>query len=255
MVSARWGDNWLIQLMPHGIPCELPIRLPISTYAGGCYARDMCGRYAPYGPILRFALSILLLITVVETARAGNIVYLPSDVSVSLDATPSTGLETGDSVTFTISVTNNGPEVVDRLTLSSSFFVDELDLFAGSIGACEGPLGAAVSDFIGGYEYWLSWDPVWYLDPALLTLDVGETRTCEFSMPLTSAAPDAYQFSFGLAGFLSDLDSSNDVAEVVLRRAPSAASAAPVPTLSPFSLGLLTGMLIFVGGTRRRFAH
>ena len=203
-------------------------------------------------------LPLLLLVTAVGTARAasmGNIVYLPSDVSVSLDAAPSVGLETGDSVTFTISVTNNGPEVLDRLTIISSFFVDELDLFAGSVGVCEGPLGASVSDFIGGYEYWLSWDPVFYADPAHLTLEVGETRTCQFSMPLTRAAPDAYQFSFSVADFLSDLDSSNDFAGVVLERAPSVARAAPVPALSPTSLGLLSGLLALLGGIVRRVAR
>jgi hypothetical protein len=52
---------------------------------------------------------------VAQAALAGNIVELPSDVAVSLVAEPVVGLETGDSVTFTISVTNNGPEAVDRL--------------------------------------------------------------------------------------------------------------------------------------------
>ena len=126
----------------------------------------------------RFCLTSFLLIATTLVAGpvlAGNVVELPSDVSVSLVAEPTVGLEPGDIVTFTISVTNNGPEVVDRLTLSSSFFVDELDVFAGSVIACEGPLLVAVSDFIGGYEYWIDWDPVTYTDPALLTLEVGES--------------------------------------------------------------------------------
>lgn len=206
----------------------------------------------------RFCLTSFLLIATTLVAGpvlAGNVVELPSDVSVSLVAEPTVGLEPGDIVTFTISVTNNGPEVVDRLTLSSSFFVDELDVFAGSVIACEGPLLVAVSDFIGGYEYWIDWDPVTYTDPALLTLEVGETRTCEFSMPLTSAAPNVYPFSFGLAGFLSDLDASNNSASVTLHREAPAAGATPVPTLSPFALSLLafllTGMACGAASERR----
>jgi len=216
----------------------------------------MRGRYALHVPTFRFVvlplLSIAAAMGAAHSATTGNIVYLPSDVSVSLTAEPAEGLESWDSVTFTVSVTNLGPEVVDRLTITSSFFVDELDLFTGSVIACEGPLLAAVSDFIGGYEYWISWDPVNYLDPAHLTLDVGETRTCQFSMPLTSAAPDAYPFSFRLSRGLSDLDSSNDFAEVVLKRAPSGANATAVPALSLTSLGLLTGLLTLLGGARRR---
>jgi hypothetical protein len=202
----------------------------------------------------RFCLTLLLLIAATIVARpvfAGNIVELPSDVSVSLAAEPTVGLEPGDTITFTISVTNNGPEVVDRLTLSSSFFVDELDVAAGSVGVCEGPLGVAVSDFIGGYEYWIAWDPVTYTDPALLTLQVGETRTCQFSMPLTSAAPNVYPFSFSLAGFLSDLNPSNNSASVTLRRAVGA-TATPVPTLSPFALSLLALLLTGMVWTAQR---
>lgn len=202
-------------------------------------------------------LSLLLSATIGVAARAwaGNVVELPSDVSVSLFAEPTMGLVPGDSVGFTISVTNNGPEPVDRLTVVSSFFVDQFDAAAGSISACEGPLGVSVSDFIGGYEYWISWDPVTYTDPALITLDVGETRTCHFSMPLTSAAPYVYPFSFGLAGFLSDLDSSNDSAEVVLNRAPSGVTATSVPTLSLTALGLLAGLLALVVGVHHRVAR
>ena len=203
--------------------------------------------------LTRFHLLLLLLsvVTVAGSAAAGNIVALPSDVSVSLMAEPTLGLESGDAVAFTVSVTNNGPEVVDRLSLASSFFRDELDVFAGSVIACEGPLIVSVADYIGGYEYWISWDPVSPTDPALLTLDVGETRTCHFSMPLTSAAPDVYPFSFGLADFLADLDASNNSASVTLRRAVGL-DVAPVPTLSPFALSmlgvLLTGM-VWLGST------
>jgi hypothetical protein len=216
----------------------------------------MCGRYALYGPISRFVVAALLLAAgamgTARSATAGNIVYLPSDVSVSLNAEPTTGLHTGDWVTFTVSVTNRGPEPVNQLTSVSSFFVDELDVSIGTVGACEGPLGVAVSDFIGGYEYWISWDPVTSTDPALTTLDVGETRTCQFSMPLTRAAPDSYPFSFGLAGFLSDLDPSDDTATVVLNRAPSGVNAASVPALSLSALGLLIGLTMLAGVRRMR---
>jgi hypothetical protein len=198
----------------------------------------------------RLCLTSFLLIATTLVAGpvlAGNVVELPSDVSVSLVAEPTVGLEPGDTVTFTISVTNNGPEVVDQLALSSSFFVDEFDAAAGNVGACEGPLGVAVSDFIGGYEYFIIWYPVFPKDPALLTLDVGETRTCQFSMPLTSAAPNVYPFSFSLAESLSDLDPSNNSATVNLRRASQGtATSTPVPMLSPLALAALAGLLAWL---------
>lgn len=188
--------------------------------------------------------SVLLTATtaIAGSVTAGNVVELPSDVSVSLIAEPTLELEPWDSVTFTISVTNNGPEVVDRLGLMSSFFVDELDVSTGSVGACEGDLGAAVSDFIGGYEYFIIWYPVLPWDPAFLTLDVGETRTCQFSMPLTSAAPSIYPFSFFIPSSLSDLDASNNSATVTLHRA-TGSDAVPIPALSPFPLCILATLL------------
>ena len=199
----------------------------------------------------RFCLLVLfsLSVTAVVTGRAlaGNIVELPSDISVSLAAEPTIGLEPGDAITFTISVTNNGPEVIDRLSIESSFFVDELDLFAANIVSCAGPLIGSVADLIGGYEYWISWDPVTPNDPNLVTMDVGETRTCQFSMPLTSAAPNVYPFSFGVAEFLTDLDPSNNSATVTLQRASGGvATATPVPTLSPLGLAMLTGSLMLL---------
>ena len=201
--------------------------------------------------LLLFSLSATTLVTV--PALAGNIVDLPSDISVSLAAEPLIGLEPGDTIMFTISVTNNGPEVVDRLSLSSSFFVDELDVFAANIVACEGPMIVSVADLIGGYEYWISWDPVSPTDPSLLTLNVGETRTCQFNMPLTNSAPDVYPFTFGLAAFLSDLDPSNNSATVILQRASAgAAIATPVPALSPFGLAILAASLMWLAGRVRK---
>ena len=203
----------------------------------------------------RFCLTSLLLIATAVVAGpvlAGNIVELPSDVSVSLGAEPTVGLGPGDTVTFTISVTNNGPAVVDRLTLSSSFFVDELDVFAGNVIACEGPLLVGVSDFIGGYEYFIVWYPVFPKDPAVLTLDVGETRSCQFSIPLTSAAPNVYPFSFSLAESLSDLDASNNSSSVTLYRAVPTGTATSVQTLSPFALSALAILLAGMARTAQR---
>lgn len=207
----------------------------------------MCGRHTLYRPTfraLRASRALALCLVGSATSSAGTI-QLPSDVSVSLTAEPSTGLESWDAITFTVSVTNLGPESLDRLGVSSSFFHDQLDVFSLVIDECEGgPFGAAVVDYIGGYDYYVFWYPVFPSTPAL---NVGETLTCRFSMALTDTAPAVYPFSFDLGGSLVDLDPSNNIATVVLRRAAPAADATPIPTLSPIALFvlavLLTGMV------------
>jgi hypothetical protein len=152
-------------------------------------------------------------------------------------------LESGDTITFAIAVTNLGPEPIDAFVVSSSFFHDELDVFSLTVEECEGgPFSAVVVDYIGGgWDYYLHWYPALPPSPVL---DVGETLTCRFGMALTETAPATYPFSFDLGGSFVDLNPANDTATVLLRRAASAAATTPIPALSPFALSLLAVLLV-----------
>lgn len=196
-----------------------------------------------------WTLVLLLGASCAEHASCGTI-QIPSDVSVSLTAEPNAGLEPGDEVTFLVSVTNLGPETIDGLVVSSSFFHDQLDVGSLTIEACEGgPLGAVVVDYSDGrFDYYVHWYPVL---PSSPPLDVGQTIACSFSMRITDTAPLVYPFSFDLGGSLVDLNPSNDSATVVLRRAGGIAVATPVPALSPFALCALAALLAGMAGAVR----
>lgn len=201
-------------------------------------------------PRTRTAALVLLLCIVCAHRAACGTIQLPSDISVLMTAEPSTLLESGDTITFVVSVTNLGPEPIDGLVVSSSFFHEQLDVGSLTLGACEGgPLGAVVVDYSdGSFDYYVHWYPVL---PSLPQLDVGQTLSCSFSMAITDAAPTTYPFSFDLGGSLVDIDPSNNSATVVLRRAnEGAATATPVPTLSPLSLAALVVLMAFLGCVR-----
>ena len=104
------------------------------------------------------------------------------------------------------------------------------------------------------YEDHFSYELVWYplgLENLADQLQVGETRVCNFTAPYTQWAPVAFVVTF--ASNLVDLDQSNNSVSLVLRRAVLAASATPVPTLSPLALGLLAALLaVSVAGFRAR---
>ncbi len=195
------------------------------------------------------ALALLLGSAYADQVFCGEI-PLPSDVSVSLTAEPNTGLETGDTITFGVSVTNLGPEPIDAFVVSSSFFHDEFDVYSLTVKECEGgPFSAVVVDYIGGgWDYYLHWYPA--LPPSPM-LDVGETLRCRFSLSLTDTAPAVYPFSFDLGGSFVDLDPSNNAATVTLRRAAPAGAATPVPMLSPLALSILATLLAGMAGRRR----
>lgn len=185
---------------------------------------------------MKIHLALALTLTCVSAA-AGPI-DIPSDVSVGLTAVPSDYSLPGQTIVFTITAINHGPEPVTALLLISSDFIDEFDLSGGSPD-CEG-LGLLVSDG-ETFHYNYVWFPT---DVGVFA--VGETRICRINLPITANAPAVLPFSFGFPGFVTDLDASNKTATVYLRRA--AAASTPVPTLSSMLLLLLAALLGAIGG-------
>lgn len=183
-----------------------------------------------------FAGLFALLITPV---LAGSFV-VPADVSVSLCADPNTALVTGQPVTFTISVTNRGPAPVETLLVSSSDFTTEFAL-GGATSDCQS-LGLVVVDSEFSFYYYYNWIPT--LEGRI---EVGETRTCHLTVPLSLDAPPVWDFGFSIPDFFVDLDPSNDTASVTLRR-DALAETTPLPALSLQMIILLAGLIVLLGG-------
>jgi hypothetical protein len=189
------------------------------------------------------SLVFLLLCGVADNAAAGDW-ELPSDVGVTLAASSAAGIVPGQPIDMTFSVTNHGTDVLPLVLTSSSFYVEELDLLAFEPSECL--LYVLVFDLAnGGYEYAMNWDVASAdFGPPL---QPGETRVCHFQIALTANAPAAYEFDFGLPTSFHDPNPANDRASVVLRRAPPAAQAAAVPSLSTLMVWMLAGLCLGSG--------
>ena len=164
-------------------------------------------------------------------------IILPSDVSVTLTATPSVDLVPGQPITFTLSVTNLGPVPVHVLGIDSSAIYDQFDLHTAQVDCT-----AIVLNVVDGettFYYYYQWYPAFFSD-----LAVGETRACHLTLALTSQAPAVMPFSFGLPSFIADPNPSNDRVTVLLQQqvVPS------IPALSPAMLLLLAGVLAATAG-------
>ena len=195
---------------------------------------------------LRAALGLGLCLACSAGPRAGTI-PLPSDVSVALTAEPDGNLQSGQRIAFTISVTNHGPEPVSPVSLGSSPIYDELDILSATAD-CGDDLALAVVDTSDGFYYVYDWFPT-----TESPLAVGETRYCYLNLDFTEWAPDTFSLTFSMPDFLVDRDPSNNSATVTLRRATQgAATATPVPTLSPLALGMLAGLLTWLASIVRR---
>ena len=160
---------------------------------------------------------------------------VPADVSVSLVATPSVGLETGQPFTLTLSVTNHGPDPVDLLLLTSAEFRDEFDSSVATNDCTD--LAVVVYD---GKSYYYKF---WWFPTTEGVLEVGATRTCHITLGLSSLAPDTFEFGFEVSPSFQDFDPSNNSASVTLRRA----SATELPALSIPALLVLLGTLALSG--------
>jgi len=119
--------------------------------------------------------------------QAGPIV-LPTDVSVALTASPTSDLQPGQRIEFTVSITNNGPEPVDDLVIRSSPIFNELDVYSVT-AECEGDLILTVVDLEDSYYFTFGWFP---LTDEWPPIPVGETRTCTLTLDYTAAAPNVF---------------------------------------------------------------
>lgn len=173
-------------------------------------------------------------------------IAIPSDIGVTLSATPSTNLVTGQPIDVTVSVTNYGPEPAPQIGVVSSTFVNEFGQFVTNPSECF--LFVTVVDAVPTAHYYINWDVANVLGvPGSQPLNAGETRTCHFQFALTSSAPAVVRFSLLVPSFFSDVNPSNDSATVILQRAPH-----PIPALSTPSLLLLAGFLVLVAAIFRR---
>jgi hypothetical protein len=186
-------------------------------------------------------LALSLMLGWAKGALAGDW-QLPSDVGVTLAASPTTGLLPGQPIDVTFSVSNLGSEELPVIFTMSSVYVDEMQLVTINPDECF--LYVLVGDLAdGGYDYRIVWEPA---SPDFAPpLAPGETRVCHFQIALGASAPAAYDFSFGLPDFFHDPDPSNDRVTVVLHRA--AAAPTQVPTLSVAMLWLLATLFAIVG--------
>lgn len=192
----------------------------------------------------RMMLGLGLCLSGCESVLAGG-VPVPSDISVSLTADPSVNLHSGDRINLTISVTNHGPEPVDRLALGSSPIYDELNVFSSNASSdCDNNLILQVVDLETTFYYLYAY----YVANQESPMAVGETRTCHLSLDYTQWAPPVFSFTFDMRTF-DDLDPSNNTATVVLRRAVVAPTT--VPSSSPAGLGLLVLVLMGAAWTWR----
>lgn len=162
----------------------------------------------------------------------------PADVSVGLAATPDSNLQSGQRVTFTLSVTNHGPEPATPISVGSSPIYDELDVLSAT-SDCEDTIALAMVDTSDGYYYVYDWFPT---DASPLV--AGKTRSCNFNLEFTEHALDTFSLTFSMPDFLVYLDPSNNSATATLRRANQASRATAVPALSPACLAMLAGLLI-----------
>jgi hypothetical protein len=169
------------------------------------------------------------------TAAAAQPIPLDTDVAVTLSAVPTTSLVTGDQVTFTATITNNGPVSLGYVAIIGPNIRDEFAFPQGAWTDCN--IIISTADTETGPFWILEWFPN---GVGTDSMAIGETRTCHFTLTITSLFPAQYSFPMFLPTYWSDLDEADDIATVHLSRA-----IAPVPSLGPVMLALL-GTLIFM---------
>jgi len=181
---------------------------------------------------------LLLGLAFAVGARAATASDIPADIGVSLSASPSTNLVTGEQINITVSATNYGPSPAPTVVLLSSPFANEIGSFASDPEECF--LFVTVVDAISTPYYFINWDVANAHTPGSSPLNPGETRTCHFQFALTQQAGPITTFDFHLATLFTDLNVANNIAAVQLRRvAPT-----PAPTLSLLSLLILVASLV-----------
>jgi len=172
--------------------------------------------------------------------RAGD-TPIPTDIGVTMTATPSSDLRTGQVIDIALTVTNFGPLPADNLVLSSSWYYNEFDVTYIDAVACY-QFGGAIGEGEFHPIYVLFWFIAGIPNTGMQPLGVGETRTCHFQLTLREAAPAVTPFTFGVSGIFVDVNANNDSANVYLNRTiPS------VPAVDGVGLALLVALVCVVG--------
>lgn len=178
---------------------------------------------------------------------AGTVTLL-SDISIDLTAEPPSELQPGQEITFTITVTNHGPEPVDRVILGSSAIREELDVYSTSSN-CDNTLALSVVDLVDGYYFQYDWLAASPSSP----LAAGAKRSCSFSLVYLDGAPDLFPVSFGYPNWLFDLNNDNNSAVITLGRGTVDVEPIALPLLSPGWLLLLATSIVLL--TRIQFRY
>jgi hypothetical protein len=173
---------------------------------------------------------------------------IPADIGVTMTATPSTGLRTGQVIDIALTATNYGPGAADYLVLNSSWYFHEFSITNIDAVACY-QFGGAVGEGETHPSFLAEWFIAGVPDTGMQPFAAGESRTCQFQLVLMADAPPVTVFSFGVSTYFSDINPANNVATVYLQRAVAA-----VPTLNRTSILLLLACVTLVGavGASRR---
>jgi hypothetical protein len=185
-----------------------------------------------------FRLLFVLLASVLFSSMAlAGTVPLPSDVSVTLTATPTSNLAPGDSIVFTMTVTNNGPSSLSAFSIVGPQISTQFYYPTTSWNDCN--LITITGDSTNG-PFWIpEWNPTGPIgeDP----MAVGEIRVCHFTLTVAPTFPPGYPFTIRLGTLWTDPNSSNNSATVLLQRAID-----PIPALSSTMLLILAGLLAVI---------
>jgi len=195
----------------------------------------------------------ILLLTILACAQLRAQQQIPADIGVTMTASPSTGLHTGQVIDITLTATNSGPDPADQLELESSWFYHEFAITQIDLVACY-QFGGAMSESEPHPWFVAFWILSGVPGTGMQPLAVGETRTCYFQLVLMADAPAVTPFTFGVSTYFSDINPSNNSATVYLRRAvPS------IPLLGMSGMLLLVMMVAMAGavtlGRRRSSAE
>jgi hypothetical protein len=167
---------------------------------------------------------VAFLATTLSTLAHAGFVIIPSDMSVELDAYPTSQLEPGQAVNLTLGVTNLGPEDVGLIGIESRRFTDEFELISVD-PPCT--LFVTPEDPGEGSRYFLYWEVANTTNGGAL-IAVGETRTCGIRIALNQNAPRPYVFIVGIPPYFADLSPYNNSATVDLALAPETPISIPI---------------------------
>ena len=162
---------------------------------------------------------------------------------MTIVAAPISNLVPGDSVNFTMTVTNAGPAPLGYFAIAGPSISGQLDVPNGVWNDCN--MIISTGDATDGPFFILEWFPSGLVGENPMA--AGETRTCHFTLLITSEAPNTYAYTIDLPDYWSDLNSSNNSATVVLKRALD-----PIPALSSWILALLATLIGGMSHSYRR---